>query len=189
MKDYIWTIPLIAGILLLISWFTPAAYYKGIESEEYFWMWGLWYTDSITSRSNTGFFLLEEPAKYMIPIFLSGIFSAIIILIGSIVLIISANSIRTGRKTTRDFASTWFGMSIIIFVAAIIYIIGIDITLTNLAEWVMTLLPPDSYSVPDFWDFYNPGFALIAPFLSGTLVIVGIAVSKYISKRPNISLF
>ena len=182
-KDYIWTIPLIGGILLLISLFTPSAYATQMGIKEYHWMWGLFHVEIYGYSPETGFTIAEEPAKYMIPIFLSGIFSAIIILIASIMLIISANSIRIGRKNSKDFESMWLGMGIMIFIAAIIYIIGIDITTTDYLKWVVSQLPPDSYTIPDFWDVYDPGFGIIAPFLSGVLAIVGVATSKYVSKR------
>ncbi len=187
-KDYIWTIPLIGGILLLISLFTPSAYATQMGIKEYHWMWGLFHVEICGFSPETGITITEEPAKYMIPILLSGIFSAIIILIASIMLITSANSIRIGRRNSKDFESMWLGMGIMIFIAAIIYMIGIDITTTNYLEWVVSQLPPDSYTIPDFWDVYDPGFGIIAPFLSGVLAIVGGIISKYVSKRKIIPI-
>ena len=83
-KDYIWTIPLIGGILLLISFFTPSAYASQFGISEYQWMWGLFHVEIYGYSPETDFFFNVEPAEYMIPIFLSGIFSAIIIFIASI---------------------------------------------------------------------------------------------------------
>jgi len=187
-KDYIWTIPLIGGILLLISFFTPSAYATVMGISEYQWMWGLFHVDIYGYSPETGLTLTEEPAEYMIPIFLSGIFSAIIILIASIMLITSANSIRKGRKNSKDFENMWLGMGILVFIAAIIYMVGIDITTKNYLKWIISQLPPDSYTIPDFWDVYDPGFGIIAPFLSGGLAIVGGVTSKYVSKREVIPL-
>ncbi len=182
-KDYIWTIPLIGGILLLISFFTPSAYATQMGISEYHWMWGLFHTEIYGYSPETDFFFNEKPAEYMIPIFLSGIFSAIIILIASIMLIISANSIRIGRRNSKEFENMWLGMGILIFIAAIIYMIGIHVTTRNYLKWVISQLPPDGYVISDYWDVYEPGFGIIAPFLTGVLAIVGAGISKYVSKR------
>ncbi|MFX1411724.1 MAG: hypothetical protein ACFFA6_15340, partial [Promethearchaeota archaeon] len=40
-----------------------------------------------------------------------------------------------------------------------------------------------------FWRNYDPGFAIIAPFLSGSLTITGVAVFKYVSKREDVIPF
>ena len=194
-KDYIWTIPLTGGILLLISFFTPSAYATQMYVSEYHWMWGLFHVDVYGSSPETRLFLTEDPAEYMIPIFLSGFLSALMILIASIVLIISANSIRKGRKILKDFENTWLGLGIMIFIAAIIFIIGIDITFTNYIEkWMIPkmidegIIPPGDYDVPAYWDTYDPGFGIIAPFITGVLAIVGAATSKYVSKREVIPI-
>ncbi len=187
-KDYIWTIPLIGGILLLISFFTPSAYATQMGISEYQWMWGLFHVDIYGYSPETDFFFNEEPIKYMIPIFLSGIFSAIIILITSIMLITSANSIRKGRKNSKEFENMWLGMGILIFIAAIIYMIGIHITTRNYLKWVISQLPSDGYIISDYWDVYEPGFGIIAPFLTGVLAIVGGIISKYVSKRKIIPI-
>ena len=174
---------MIGGILLLISFFTPSAYATQMGISEYQWMWGLFHVDIYGYRTETGLTLTEEPAEYMIPIFLSGIFSAIIILIASIMLITSANSIRKGRKNSKEFENMWLGMGILIFIAAIIYMIGIHVTMRNYLKWVISQLPPDGYVISDYWDVYKPGFGIIAPFLTGVLAIVGAGTSKYVSKR------
>jgi hypothetical protein len=191
-KNYIWVIPLIAGILLLISWFTPSAYVSEMGIEEYYWMWGLAHASMAGYGSNTLFFPSEEPSKYMIPIFLSGIFSAIIILISSIILIISANIIRVGRKNAKNFENLWIGIGITLFIMTIIYVIAVDITIVNYIEnYVIPELidegaiPPGEYDVGSFWDTYDPGFAVIAPFLSFVLIIASVIASKYVSKRER----
>lgn len=185
-KDYIWTIPLIGGILLLISFFTPSAYVSQFGISEYDWMWGLFHYEN--EYSETDFWFNQEPEKFMRPIFLSGIFSAIMILIASITLIISANSVRVRRKDLKEFGGMWLALGIMIFIAAIIYIIGIDITYRNFIEqWVIPQLPPDDYDVPSYWDTYDPGFGIIAPFITGVLAIVG-AVASFLSKREVIEI-
>ena len=36
---------------------------------------------------------------------------------------------------------------------------------------------------PSFWEIVNPGFAIIAPFISGGLSILGAILSKYLRKK------
>ena len=97
-REYIWALPFIGGILILISVFTPAYYAELMGIEEYHWMWGLSYTSIPGYASRTVFIPNEEPTNFTIPIFLTGIIPFLIILVGSIALLISANAVRTGRS-------------------------------------------------------------------------------------------
>ncbi|MFW9941693.1 MAG: zinc ribbon domain-containing protein [Candidatus Thorarchaeota archaeon] len=177
-KDYIWVLPIIGGVLILISFFTPAFYANIGGVEEYYWMWGLWY-GSTPIESDTIFMATEEPARYMMPIFLSGIIPAVLILIGSIFIIASSMLVKSGRIDIRSVENGWIGMGIMMIVASIIYIIAIDITMLNYLEYkIGTLLP--GFSI---WDVYDPGFAIIAPFIGAGLSIVGSIASKAIKPR------
>jgi len=185
-RDYIWVAPLIAGILTLISFFTPAFYASQMGISEYNWMWGLSHVSISGYGSRTFFIPLEEPMQYTLPIFLTGIFTAIFILIGSIGFIAMANSIRKGIKKAKDSANAWIGMGILMIVGAIIYIIGIDITMMNYAEYQYLLLYPPPAILPPFWSVYNPGFAIIAPFLGAGISIVAGIASKIMKPREVI---
>jgi len=177
-NDYIWILPIIGGVLILISFFTPAFYADQIVIEEYYWMWGLLYGSEIGYGSDTIFIVTEEPSQYWMPIFFSGLIPAVIILIVSIMLIASSNAVRTGRRDIKNVENGWIGMGFMMIVASIIYIILIDITGTNLLEY--------RYVNPrDFWDIYDPGFAVIAPFLGSGLSIIGSIASKTIKPREQ----
>ncbi|MFX1304917.1 MAG: zinc ribbon domain-containing protein [Promethearchaeota archaeon] len=184
-RDYIWVTPLIAGILTLISFFTPAVYGTGYGIQEYFWMWGLHYSSSLYG-SSTIFIPLEQPTNYMIPIFLSGIFTAIIILFGAIRFIFMANKVRVGRKSIKDCANTWIGMGIMMIIVTIIYIIAIDISVMNYVEYEWLLIYGPPVILPNFWSVYSPGFATIAPFIGAALSIIGGIASKTIKPREVI---
>jgi len=148
-------------------------------------MWGLFSFKSYYTETQYTFIPLEEPFEYMLPIFLSGIFSAIMILISSIMLIVIGNKVRTGRKEIKDVKNNLIGNGILMIVATIIYIVGIDITMINYVEYVISLIP-NGYIISDFWDVYNPGFAIIAPFLGAALSIIGGIASKYIKPREDV---
>ncbi|MFX0082379.1 MAG: zinc ribbon domain-containing protein [Candidatus Hodarchaeota archaeon] len=178
-RDYIWVLPLIGGVLILISFFTPALYADQMGIEEYYWMWGLWYGSAAGYGSDTLFIATEEPSKYMMPIFYSGLIPAVLILIGSIILIASSNAVRTGRRDIKNAENGWIGMGIMMIVASIIYIIAIDITVMNYVEYAYGTLPPGL----DLWDVYEPGFAVIAPFIGAVLSISGSIASKTIKPR------
>lgn len=185
-REYIWALPIIGGVLILISFFTPAFYADVMGIEEYYWMWGLFYISITGYGSDTLFIATEEPSQYMMPIFFSGLIPAVIILIGSIMLIASSNAVRTGRRDIKNVENGWIGMGFMMIVASIIYIIAIDITMMNFVEYQFE----QAYGyvpagMPDLWDVYDPGFAVIAPFIGAGLSIAGSIASKTIKPRKE----
>ena len=178
-RDYIWALPLIGGILILISVFTPAYYATIYPVEEYYWMWGLSYVSVAGYGSETMFLPAEQPRQYLMPVFLSGLIPFILILFSSIALSISANAVRTGKTDLKQRENLWMAMGITLFVAPIIFAIGIDITTRNYIEFMIGSLPPGY----NFWDVYNPGFAVIAPIIGAILSIVGSIASKKMRTR------
>ncbi len=183
-KDYIWTLPIIGGILALISVLTPAHYANEFGIEGNYWMWGIYHLSIPGYESETVFMLNEDPSQYTIPIFFSGLIPALMILIVSIMLIASSNTVRTGRTDIKNIENGWIGMGIMMIVASIIYIIAIDITWMNMVKYIYEQeFGPYPSGGPGFWDTFNPGFAVIAPFIGGGLAIVGSIASKYIKPR------
>jgi len=159
---------------------------------EYFWMWGLYHSDITNYGSDTLLLPLEEPTQYMMPIFLSGIFSAIIIFLCSIVSMALANSLKRSRKDFKNVGTKSIGIGILMLVASIIYIIAISITMTNyfeyiISEWYGGYLPPNLI-IPDFWDVYKPGFAIIMPFIGATFTIIAGIVSIAVKPREDVIL-
>jgi hypothetical protein len=146
-------------------------------------MWGFLYGSMTGAGSDTVFIATEEPSEYMMPIFFSGLIPAILILISSTMLITSSNAVRTGRREIKNTENGWVGMGIMMIIASIIYIIATDITWMNFIEYVY--LEAYGYVPPlrNFWSAFDPGFAVIAPFIGGFLAILGSIASKYIKPR------
>ncbi|MFX1572369.1 MAG: zinc ribbon domain-containing protein [Promethearchaeota archaeon] len=181
-KNYIWIIVLIGGVLTLVSFFTPAFYYDRYPLEEHYWMWGLYYSKSVEYGSDTLFIPMEEPTQYTIPIFLSGIIPAMMILIGALILIAIANSVRIGRKDIKNVENKVIGGGLYLITASVIYLIGIQVTMGNYIEYLWKMLT-DEYDyydivIPDLWDIYEPGFAIIGPFIGAGLAITAGVASK-----------
>ncbi len=170
----------------MISLITPAAYYNELGLKEYYWMWGLYHVDISGYGTETLLMPLESPGRYMIPIFLSGIFSAFIIFLCSIISIISANKVRLNRKDPKVASSTWIGIGLLLIVSSIVYIIAINITMGDYIEYVLSQLP-NGYIAPDFWDVYNPGFGIIGPFLGAAFSIIGAIAIKVAKPKEEIS--
>lgn len=185
-REFIWTLPIIGGVLVLISFFTPAHYINEFGIGANYWMWGLYHL-SVPGYGSESIFMFTDkfgPLQYTIPIFFSGFIPAILILISSIMLIASSNAVRTGRRDIKNVENGWIGMGIMMIVASIIYLIGIAITWMNLTKYVyeQEYGPYPSWA-PGFWDTFSPGFAIIAPFIGAALAIFGSIASKKIKTR------
>ena len=184
-REYIWALPILGGVIGIISLFTPAhhAYDFGISTNV--WMWGL-YNRSAPDYSEIGFIYTVYartdvfPLQYTLSLFLSGLIPAILILISSITLIASSNAVRTGKRDIKKVVNVWIGMGIMMIIASTIYIIAIDIAWMNLWEHVYG---PSYPTYPTFWDTFDPGFAVIAPFLGASFSIVGSIASKTMKPR------
>lgn len=177
-KKYIWIIVLIGGIITIISFFTPAFYANLLQVEEYFWMWGLHYGNITGYGANFSFIPLENPFIYMIPIFLAGIFPALLIILSSIMLIVIANGIRNVRSDLKYYENRIIGYGITLISASVIFLISISITMNNFIEYLLYGFG-DGFTL-DIWDIYQPGFAIIGPFIGGVLAIIGGIASKTI---------
>ncbi|MFX1377025.1 MAG: zinc ribbon domain-containing protein [Promethearchaeota archaeon] len=173
--------------MLLISLFTPAFYATSILGiKEYNWMWGLSYTSITGYGSRTVFLPAEEPLEYLMPIFLIGFIPFVLFLLCTVALIISANTVRTGRTDAKNRENLWITISIPLFIASIVYIIGIARTTKDYIIYMYEEIygyPP--YGLADFWDVYNPGFAIIAPFIVALLSLAGGILSKTIKPRQE----
>ncbi|MFX1363671.1 MAG: hypothetical protein ACFFCE_09315 [Promethearchaeota archaeon] len=159
--------------------------------KEYYWMWGLYYNKIPGFSTTTTLLPLEEPAQYMIPIFLSGIFSAIIIFFCSLIPIGEANRLKKNRKDSKNIGIRLIGEGILILIAIIVYVIAIEITTTNYTEFIFSDLYDDDYISLfryefEFWDIYDPGFAIIGPIIGASLNIIAGGVIIYLNSRENV---
>jgi len=182
-KKYIWNSILIGGILTLLSFFTPAFYVNLYQVEEYFWMWGLHYGDITGYGSAFAFIPLEEPSRYMIPIFLAGLFPALLLLLSSIMLIVIAIGIRNGKRDLKYYGNRSIGWGITLILASVIFIVSISITMNSFIEYLFYEYL-DGFTL-DIWDVYNPGFAVIGPFIGAIIAIIGGIAIKTIKPREK----
>ncbi|MFW9882398.1 MAG: zinc ribbon domain-containing protein [Candidatus Thorarchaeota archaeon] len=185
-KEYFWAAPLIAGILTFISVFTPAFSGNVYPVQEYYWMWGLAYVSVTGYYSRTLFIPFEQPSTYTIPIFLSGIIPFIVILIGSLALLAMSYRVKRGRINAKNSANSWIAIGITMIIGTIIYIISIDITMMNYVEYQLLQIYPPPIILPNFWEVYNPNFAIIAPFIGAAICIIGAIASKVSKPREVI---
>lgn len=182
---YIWIIALTGGIISLISFFTPAFYVDLYPVEEYFWMWGLHYGSISGYGSDIAFLPTQQPSSYLLPIFFSGLIPAILILISSVMLSTTANKIRTDRFDLKSAGNRLIGWGIALILASIIFLVGIGITMNAFFEYLLSD-PWDPYiTIPGIWDVYEPGFAVIGPFIGAILAIISGAASKTIKPREE----
>ena len=157
-RDYIWILPFIGSILVVISIFTPAAVsYSGPGTL-------LRYMVGFYVRIGTG-----TPSFGMtgIPILLIvGIVCLIIMLTGTIIMFISS---LTHRKS--DAPASWIVLGILFIGGASYYIGGTEVG--YMMYWMINYGTTFS-----FWENYVPSFAAIAPFISGGMSILGYIISK-----------
>lgn len=157
-KDYIWTLPLIGGILALGALFAPAEYAEEYENYFYIWMWALLsyqYYDSFWDEFDRGVVFSDNP-----DILVPSIICSVIIFLSILVLIGSSFYYRKRMKNSKVNPIVWLGASLCILGSTIGWIVAI--------ENVMS-----SPSLPSFWSFFNPGFGVIGMFLGSILSIVG----------------
>lgn len=169
-KDYIWAFPLIGGIISIIGLFSPSAYWIEMGFFENYYMCGLWRANPYGMINE--FIFQQEPHNLTLPIFIVGFISFLIILICTFTISVSAIVFKKRNKDIEDLKNTWVIFGILFIIAAIFYIMGVEITTNVLIE------ETHQGTKVSFWEVYNPGFGVIAPFISGALSIVGVAVGK-----------
>ena len=176
-KSFIWILPLIGGLLTLITIFTPAAYYFEGNGRLIFWMWG-WY-DRIGIWSfglSKGF--ISDPLILNI-----GTICTVLIIVGASIFIVNSISaafiFRKGNRFTKIVLWVWFLCGILLIIAPIFWMVMVQI------------FPPFS-SIPvgsdpplNFWSVFFPAWAVIAPILTGALSCGTIILFKIIYVKSN----
>ena len=184
-KNYIWIIPLISGIIAIIGLLTPMVYYNLVEygyygilkADIYWWMWCLvsmslsayGYSDSETKFVSDSAFLIPS------------IITTVIIILVAVNLFILAKSTKTKKLDTKHFNSSIISGITLIF-TMIIYMIVIDAVVYNGVDIFGQGI---SSAGVHFWNEFDIGFGIIAPFISGILAIAGAGVFKYYSKQKD----
>jgi hypothetical protein len=164
LKDYIWVFPLIAGILTIIGLFTPSIYVLNPGMNIYYWMWGLMIVDSGPYGSFTYWYFELSPPKESLSLFLQQFIHFIGLFVFATWICILAYKAAKERNPNK-YELFWIILGISHILASISYIIGIGGLESS------------------FWKTANPGFGIIAPFISGGLSIFGAILSIYLRKK------
>ena len=156
LKDYIWIVPLIGGILTLGAFFAPALYMTESNESIYLWMWAL---VSIQYESYYGGTERDVVFSRNPDILTPSIICSFIIILCILTLIISSFLYRKRMRNSK--------VNPIVGLGASICIIGFNIAWIVIIEAVMS-----SY-LSNFWSYMNPGFGVIGMFIGPVLSIIG----------------
>ena len=175
-RNHIWIIILISGIILLISVFTPVSSYIQPGTQSHSWLWGFHYFNSERIGSEFYFWLLAEPIYLNLSRYLVDIFIAIGVTISSVKLITIGNDIRMSRIGLKEQEVKLGKIGALMIIAPIIYVASRYIIMN------LFYLSIGDDSVYVLWaGASGPGFAFIGPFIGGALVIISIIASKKIT--------
>ncbi|MFX1315558.1 MAG: zinc ribbon domain-containing protein [Promethearchaeota archaeon] len=180
-KDYIWLLPFIGTILVGISFFTPAAFGRteayGFTYSTFIWMTGFTRYGS-GDYIELGFFAEPLGGEVILGVIIPGIIALIFLTICTIITFVSSLTHR-GKETP----GSWIAFGILLIAGAIYYIAGVEI---GFATYMYNEGATEHVS---FWTDldYNPGFAVIAPFIGGGLTLLGAIIGKAIGRGEVIS--
>ena len=173
-KGHLWAFPLFAGILTIVGALTPFS----IRNGEYIWLWGLRYYGIKTEPFFDWIFKLQ-PLEFTIIIFINNlvfILALLIISVGSIITSVKIKRKENDKKFKRDL----FLLGVSFLIIIIVYLIEF--------EFLMRIYYKEELSLDaSFWDFYNPGFSIIAPFLSAGIIFIAFIEKYFINKRETIN--
>ncbi|MFX1597269.1 MAG: hypothetical protein ACFFBK_14520 [Promethearchaeota archaeon] len=167
-KDYTWAVSLIGGILALIAFFTPTVSIEAYDGSIYLWVWGLISYDIYNSflgiyESDTAF--IDNP-----DILFPSIVCSIFLILGILILILTSLNYRSRIKNRIGKPDSWLFSSLLIIAFTIAWIIAMDIF------W-------EGY--PAFWDYFDPNFGVIGPFLGSGLAIAGFIAAKVLQRQKR----
>jgi len=171
-KDYLWPLPSIGGIISIIAILFPAAYCFNALRHLELWMWNLinwsgdWYFGGgFSYYSGTAPIYL----KFDLFSLINGlVFSCIIILISSFT-IFYANQVRKRKVNPSKAIKLWFLFAIIM--------------ITSVIGWALSqefIQQTSTYNdMPfSFWTHFTPGFGIIGPFIAALLILINILLAK-----------
>ena len=150
---YVWILPLIGGILALIAFFTPAAFYIDSISVLAAWMWGLLYVD-------IGAFSGISVVTDTIVLNLGLIGSTLVIGI-SIILLVSVYKYKKHDIKTESIFPIWMIGGLMLLVGMLFSIISL-----SLYTW------GGSYPAGT-WSVCFPNFGIIGVVIAALIVICG----------------
>jgi len=146
-KENLWLSALIGGVIGLIAFFTPAWSYSVLLTEAAVaWLWNMiYYIDDGLGILN-GQVVFIDPEESL---FTLGIISAFILIIGFVILLLTA--ILGKRKSVRIFNILWLIGGILSITSPILYLVGAVVYHS------------------EFWTSYVISAGLILPFIAGAL--------------------
>jgi len=186
----IWILPFLGSLISIIGLYTPtASSYFSNESYEFaraFWMWGFFYAryyffEYFKTETFRGLTIFSPE------IFVPGLIATIFILTSASSCINTALRFRKGERLFSEIKKSWIITGILYIISPMVYVVGMQIGFSLNQQRI-------GGSPLNFWQENGPNFGIIAPFISGLLVIVGVIVGTvfagkedtlYSNKIPN----
>ena len=153
---------------------TEYGYYGTIKADMYWWIWCF----VSYSASYNGYSMSEDRFVSDSAFLITSITTTVIIILVTINLFILAKSTKTKKLDTKHFNSSIISGITLIF-TMIIYMIVIDAIVYN----GVNMFGYGTTEGIHFWNQFDIGFGVIAPFLSGFLAIIGAGIFKYYLKQ------
>jgi len=183
-KKYVWAIPVIAGILAIVSLLTPVASlnYMGMMTAN-LWMWDLYTHNFLGLSSSTEF--ITEP-MVMIP----SLIATSLIVIGGVGCIASGIILRNNDELRKGIIPSAL-MGTLIIVGEFLWLILVPLNFP--IEDYFPPLPPGMSLT--FWNLsysgisislHIVGFGLIGGFLAAGLAYGGAGAARYYSKERKV---
>ena len=173
-SDYIWVIPLVAGLLAILAILTPTAYFNQMVVSWSWWMWDLT-TMGVTGYDSISLFISEWD------FIIVSIITTSAILLSVVNLLILAITTKKRKLNTQNFGLMSIIGAVLSIGIIIYYMIAMDIAFYDGVTVDGTAFPAGYH----FWDLFNPSFGIILPFISATLSFIGVGVFRYYSKRKE----
>jgi len=176
-KNHIWIIPLIAGILLIIAIFTPTAHFDSGVITWDFWMWNL--TWLRLARDEPLIISFVSEGDYII---LSMITTIAVVLFAINLFILSIISKRKNfNKTIFELVSILSAILTISFI--VYYIIAMGIAFLDGVTIGGFTFPAGM----QFWGLFGaaPSFGIFLTFASAVLSFIGVGLLEYLENRKN----
>ncbi|MFX0166564.1 MAG: zinc ribbon domain-containing protein [Candidatus Hodarchaeota archaeon] len=151
-------IPLVGGILCIITIFSSAIYLPTYPNIYYYWIWGLEDFDGLSFNTEK------------LDILIIGIIIGMLILISGIKLVYSANIVRTEKKSFNDENKTWVLYPLLIISGTLFWIIYVD----NFGDGYFV---PEGYKVLDYAII---DFGVTGAISGASLTILGFIFNKII---------
>jgi hypothetical protein len=173
-RDYIWVIPLVAGILAIIAILTPTASfgYGGVTWD--WWMWDFTMM-GVTGYDSVSLFISE--VDFIIP----SIITTSAVLLSAVNLFILSITTRKRNLNKKNFELMSIISAVLSIGIMIYYIISMDIAFYNGLTVDGTTFPAGYH----FWDAFNASFGIFLPFISAIISFIGVGVFRYYSKRKE----